>query len=262
MKQCDFCGREYYGKSGRITRFCSRNCSAQSVRKNFPKHCASCGVEFLAPRSHPKQKCCSTKCRDDIRRVVITQPCDQCGKPVTRQRLRALGLKHAFCNRECNRAWKITHAPRGVAHHQYKERETFTCEVCGKPFTRLASQMRQHKFCSESCRVIWQQESGYTTGEKSATWKGGYTFYYGPNWYSQRRKARQRDEYTCQMCGKLENTMPRQLDVHHVRPFREFGIENYREANRLSNLICYCNVCHSIVERSEKYEEAVNEYNI
>jgi predicted HNH restriction endonuclease len=44
--------------------------------------------------------------------------------------------------------------------------------------------------------------------------------------------------------------LSRQLDVHHIIPFRKFGIERYQEANSLSNLICYCNLCHLIVERT------------
>jgi predicted HNH restriction endonuclease len=35
------------------------------------------------------------------------------------------------------------------------------------------------------------------------------------------------------------------LDVHHIIPFRKFGIDRYREANKISNLISLCNSCHS-----------------
>ena len=71
----------------------------------------------------------------------------------------------------------------------------------------------------------------------------------GPNWRSQRRRARDRDRYICQVCGAAEDALGREHDVHHIRPFREFGhvpgINNsYLEANALDNLISLCRTCH------------------
>lgn len=75
---------------------------------------------------------------------------------------------------------------------------------------------------------------------------------YGPNWQEQRNKARARDGYKCTHCGAPERDK-RQHDVHHIRPFREFGYlpgENdaYREANRLDNLVTLCTSCHHTIE--------------
>ncbi|HJW84838.1 MAG TPA: Zn-binding domain-containing protein [Anaerolineae bacterium] len=70
---------------------------------------------------------------------------------------------------------------------------------------------------------------------------------YGPNWDEQREAARQRDGHRCRTCGAPERN--RQHDVHHIRPFREFGYvrgqnENYRQANALDNLVSLCPACH------------------
>ena len=71
--------------------------------------------------------------------------------------------------------------------------------------------------------------------------KGG-PFPYGPLWLEARRKARNRDNYTCQRCGLSEEELGHELSVHHIRPFRE------SKDNSLENLISLCgtndNGCH------------------
>ena len=75
---------------------------------------------------------------------------------------------------------------------------------------------------------------------------------YGPNWQEQRQRVRARDHYRCTQCGSQEPP-GRQHDVHHLVPFRTFGYvagfnENYREANRLENLVLVCRTCHRRLE--------------
>lgn len=83
----------------------------------------------------------------------------------------------------------------------------------------------------------------------------------GPDWPVQRDRARARDGYRCVHCG-AEERPGRQHEVHHVIPFREFGWvpgenENYREANRLSNLITLCPQCHRLIERQVAVQGAL-----
>ena len=75
---------------------------------------------------------------------------------------------------------------------------------------------------------------------------------YGPNWLTQRQRARERDGYRCCNCGLLE-APGREHDVHHIRPFRTFDYrptenENYIAANALPNLITLCPECHRRLE--------------
>lgn len=67
---------------------------------------------------------------------------------------------------------------------------------------------------------------------------------YGPNWEEQRRRARERDRFRCQVCGAPEQG--RAHDVHHKMPFRTFA--TYQRANHLSNLITLCPSCHQRAE--------------
>ncbi len=67
---------------------------------------------------------------------------------------------------------------------------------------------------------------------------------YGPTWAGQRRAARARDGYRCQMCGLPEQG--REHDVHHKIPFRTFA--SPEQANQLSNLVTLCRSCHRRAE--------------
>lgn len=67
---------------------------------------------------------------------------------------------------------------------------------------------------------------------------------YGPDWSSIRNSILQRDQYTCQMCGKFNLQEP--LHVHHKQPLRSFSSLN--EANQPSNLISLCPRCHQRAE--------------
>jgi len=88
-------------------------------------------------------------------------------------------------------------------------------------------------------------------GEKNPAWKGGYEPYYGENWHPKRRKALERDNHICQICGAEENG--RKHDVHHIVPRREFDI--VEEANTLDNLITLCRSCHGRADTGKIPEE-------
>jgi DEAD/DEAH box helicase domain-containing protein len=75
---------------------------------------------------------------------------------------------------------------------------------------------------------------------------------YGPNWAEVRQQVRVRDQFRCAQCGAPESPL-RQHDVHHLTPFRTFGYvpgvnEQYKIANRLTNLTLVCRGCHLRLE--------------
>lgn len=100
-------------------------------------------------------------------------------------------------------------------------------------------------------KISARVKEGYATGKRiplsgelSPNWKGGYQPYYGPNWKKQRGLAIEKAKGTCQKCGALWSHDNRRCHVHHVIPFREFGLKRYEEANDLQNLIVLCTRCH------------------
>ncbi|MEM5775236.1 MAG: Zn-binding domain-containing protein, partial [Anaerolineaceae bacterium] len=68
--------------------------------------------------------------------------------------------------------------------------------------------------------------------------------YYGPNWNAIRQLVRQRDQFTCQMCGALE--VDKAHHVHHKIPLRSFT--SLELANSQDNLITLCPNCHRKAE--------------
>lgn len=142
----------------------------------------------------------------------------------------------------------------GPDNPNWKGRIQKECEFCETTF-KVTPAFSDQIFCSMNCKGKWQSEN--LTGKNNPSWKGGYLRYYGPNWYIQRRKARKRDNYACRSCGITEEELGRQLDVHHIVPFREFGLARYVEANQLLNLVSYCTACHGRKEPAEVLPDEV-----
>ena len=75
---------------------------------------------------------------------------------------------------------------------------------------------------------------------------------YGPDWSKARLAALVRDEHRCRQCSAPERE-GRSHDVHHIKPFRDFGYvpgenRNDRAANQLDNLMTLCPACHARAE--------------
>lgn len=94
--------------------------------------------------------------------------------------------------------------------------------------------------------------SNTPTGPDNPRWAGGYEQYHGPNWQTQKRRAKQRDGWECVVCGISNdshlNKFGRGLAVHHIIPYRDFerpdGSVDYESANDLDNLTTVCFSCH------------------
>lgn len=107
-------------------------------------------------------------------------------------------------------------------------------------------------FCDTDCKAEWQSEN--VKGDNHPSWKGGWEHYYGEDWNEQRKKAWERDDYQCRICGKSEEELGRKPDVHHIIPVRtyrnEYGDRNL--AHSLDNLITLCSTHHHEVEQGSR----------
>ncbi|CAN5509807.1 hypothetical protein BH10ACI2_BH10ACI2_04440 [soil metagenome] len=172
-------------------------------------------------------------------------PCAYCGA-ITTKKACHINKGNVFCDKDClgkANGKRLT----GENNPRYS-RVTVSCAWCGKDLLRQKTDAAQIKnfFCDTKHNGLWKSEN--LVGEKVYNFKGGYEPYYGKNWRSQRRQAWERDNYTCQRCFITKEEKGKNPDVHHIRPFRTFGLKNYKKANLLTNLICLCNRCHKIVE--------------
>lgn len=77
---------------------------------------------------------------------------------------------------------------------------------------------------------------------------------YGPNWPTQRKKALERDNYTCVKCHHVGYRKPNgrwSVSVNHKRKIKLFVTANvldWEAANDLSNLETLCEVCHKAAD--------------
>lgn len=74
-------------------------------------------------------------------------------------------------------------------------------------------------------------------GRNHPAYIDGRSIYRGEDWRWQRRLCLERDNFTCQSCGK-----EKYIQVHHIFPYEE------SKDNRLTNLISLCGSCHRKVE--------------
>lgn len=83
-------------------------------------------------------------------------------------------------------------------------------------------------------------------GENHAQWRGGVSDVdYGFSWNQQRKRAIQRDNHSCRVCGNSEHI----IDVHHITPVRFWEVETeHTKMNSLNNLISLCRSCHGKLE--------------
>lgn len=120
---------------------------------------------------------------------------------------------------------------------KYKKEEksiSRIADIVGCSITAVFRALVRHGFASRG--------QGQPSGEDHWNYQGGDSDsrYYGPSWREQRKKALEKANYKCEHTGITQKEHKEKygkgLDVHHIVPFREFGVENHEEANRLDNL--------------------------
>lgn len=115
---------------------------------------------------------------------------------------------------------------------------------CGTP----GSFKSGHKHSMETLEKISKSRIGLNTGENNPSWRGGISFEpYCSKFNNQlKKKIRQRDNGTCQLCGIKENG--RKLDVHHI---------HYDKPNCEPDLIALCQKCNCKVNHNRDYYESL-----
>ena len=87
------------------------------------------------------------------------------------------------------------------------------------------------------------------TGNKNWNWKGGFNEPYTIDWTNSLRIAiRERDKYTCQICGTKQGDFA--FDIHHI---------DYNKKNcNPNNLITLCRSCHTKTTHNRKWEKQLS----
>lgn len=243
---CELCGKELVSPGQKKLGYCSIECRDNDTKRiviggEVHTTCTHCGKAF----THAKWrnlKFCSKECAHTSRKTVtmVHATCQQCGTDF----IHRSNVKRNFCSKKC---WHKFGIGENSPHYSSVN---VSCEQCGKAMKREPNHANRvdHNFCCNRCRSDWH--SANIRGEVHPLWKGGADNNRGPNWLAQRRKAWKRDNYTCQHCGTTKKQLKKNPAVHHIIPFRDFGIERYEEANELTNLITLCPTCHMRAEHN------------
>ena len=159
----------------------------------------------------------------------VTKRCAACKQQFQATTAYAI-TKQLYCSRECS--LPVVQAGRRVSRVKRK------CEQCSKTVRRVPSRIenRDHVFCSWACRDAYRVESGDQAGENNAQWKGGSS-----TWWKQ--KARERDDFTCQVDDCDVRDEGRGTHAHHKLPKEAGGDDS------LENLITLCDHHHQVMER-------------
>jgi 5-methylcytosine-specific restriction endonuclease McrA len=173
-----------------------------------------------------------------MKKTGIIKHCLHCGKPFFKNLCRLKIGKGKYCSKKCY--W---------AHPKSEE-----------TLKRMSECQKGKKYTLETI----EKRVSQTRGENHWNWKGGISSTERMDdikWKNLRKLIYQRDNWTCQRCGKHCHN---NIQCHHIIPYR-VG-KNYRfiywnvSVDDESNLITLCKSCHGTVEREYQRKEVMGIY--
>jgi hypothetical protein len=184
--------------------------------------------------------------------------CSQCGKEFLLQQCKIKKTKNYFCSKICWRTFRSNLiGEKNPKFSSIKQKcDGPTCDnIIYVKKSRILQSKTNKFFCCTKCNGEWKSLNLF--GDKIYNFRGGSWAdrYYGPRWGKIKNDVRNRDDNTCQNCGKTTANHEKQLDVHHIIPWRFFERDNIVDYNKANcyktlnnNLISYCNKCHTTIE--------------
>lgn len=245
---CPTCGRTFESERGRGVHH------SRVHNERLPnRECKRCGEQFY---SDYEQQYCSESCRErgvsfdgsanpNYRGGKTTAECEICGDTFEYYESEKEGKYCPDCVETEN--WQDTVVLEGAENPRWKGGQwTFECVVCGDEVERYPAEVTGEVIvCGRECLSTWLSEA--FRGSDHPNWKGGDTGGYGPGWARVRRRALERDEYECALCGAGTADIGRNPDVHHIVPVRAFDHSDtldLTDAHFLANVVSLCPSCH------------------
>lgn len=149
----------------------------------------------------------------------IQMNCQNCGELFDDY----LGNNRKFCSQKCAKeslSIFLKSNRLGERNPNFRDYDVY-CKVCGEPIER--AKRSKSIYCSVECMGIDRDK------EKNPNWKGG-------NRTDFREQVFERDDFTCQKCGKRGGN----LNAHHMLSFQD----NPDTRFMIENGITLCTVCH------------------
>lgn len=223
------------------------NHSGNTLKRRFGNWNKTLKAAGLEPTDHSEHW--EDTERDDWRthQKHVETTCDYCGETFQKRQDEAERTDRDFCDHECmgNFMSELTEEDARA----WKGKEEISCETCGETRKVVPALADSARFCSQECMLKWRNE--YLSGKNNPRWKESPRYrYYGLSWPEQSSKALERDNHTCQLCGRSnEESLQKwdeRLTVHHIKRFYDFAAHDV--ANELPNLLSVCKTCHSRLE--------------
>jgi hypothetical protein len=189
--------------------------------------------------------------------MIVTRNCDNCGK-----RYRARNVR--FCSGTCRTTWINNNV--GNPAKTAQSRQKVSAARMGKPTTtgRITPQSQRDNISKALLGrpLSIDHKAAIGAGVKRAgnipprnthligpahpAWKGGHTparmaDFHSPAYKAFRDAVRQRDDWTCQDCGKRGG----KVEIHHIASWAEHPSLRYEP----SNAVCLCHPCHKTRHR-------------
>jgi hypothetical protein len=150
-------------------------------------------------------------------RPLRKKNCENCGKEFMSRR-----TDRHFCSRGCYVAiWALRHVGKVPSEETRRK-------IGKKNRINTKEYLKTHNVWNKG--IKWPE----MTGENSPNWRGGKSFCVYPRDWNKtlKQSIRQRDNYTCQICGEEPS-----VQVHHI---------DYIKKNcNPTNLVTLCRSCHT-----------------
>lgn len=235
----------------------------QFVKDNQGKHFCQCGCceEIIIEKRYynsgiPKFIHGHNRKKSDIIRV-----CEVCRKEFSAKGNQTQNKKKT-CSKECQ--YKLVSKKNS---NQRVNRIIKTCKQCGNDFEVIPCELHQI-FCNHKCYTDWYSEN--LVGNKNSKWNPDLTNEerlknesrtHSKEYVKWRKEVFMRDNYTCQVCNKLNSG---NLNVHHI-----MGWNKYKELRFcVDNGITLCKEHHNLFHKlygkgsntKEQFIEFVEDY--
>jgi len=261
---CATCGKTFSCSQSRIERsenlYCSQECQHEGLRgrtgeenPNYERvtyDCDNCGKEMERKPSrveNHKWLFCSRDCMyshegmresrsESMEKENVEIKCEVCESVF--EVIPSREDKARFCGVDCRR--KFMRERSGKEHPLWVEEQEKECDMCGEIYSVNPSLADRSRFCSRECYANWLSDN--VVGKDHHLYIENKEENFGENWDRVAEKIREKYNRKCWSCGISESELFRKLDVHHIKPRREF--DDISEANTKDNLIPLCLSCH------------------
>lgn len=188
--------------------------------KRIDKICLYCNNTYSGIKN---SKYCEWKCSKDARKISIHKNCIYCDKEIVVQNWNKDTKYCSVCCKGKDDAAKILN---------------LTCTFCKKEFERKDFKVYRNKsgnsFCSKSCADQFNKGSNHYEWKEHLHDKNIKLAF--KQWAV---KIKERDGYTCQLCGETNKTI---LEAHHMKHKSKFPELQFD----FNNGITLCLRCHAL----------------